>query len=261
MMIAIDQNRVDSPPPGNELLVVPDICLYENIKGTDWQTSFNKSFSSYRAQSQRLHIAHAIGSLLRQELASGKPIATIVDWEWSKWLQQEIGNTHLSSNFIQRVDQLKARPLEPEVNLADNRRDLESGLCAFKRLAGDQLCNALRESANSQNKIQLSDVAPALRQLTLRTLPYTLEGLGITNPGQSPLLAASSVFFRNLLCFWMHIFQFARDSGNIALGDKRLLNDLVDSDYAVIGTFCDGLITGDSRMRERYEGIKAALQI
>ena len=148
-MIAIDQSRLQSPPLGNEPVVLPDICLYENIKGPGWQTFF---FSNYRAQPERLHVAYSIGALLRQELATGQPVAAVVDREWSRLLQLEIGNPQPSGDLVQWVEQLKVERFEPEVNLTDNRADLESGLSEFKRLAGGQLCAALRQSANTQHR-------------------------------------------------------------------------------------------------------------
>jgi hypothetical protein len=59
-MIAVDQNQVQTPPPGTEPLLVPDICLYENIRPSDWQTTFALTFAAYRNQPNRLNISCAV---------------------------------------------------------------------------------------------------------------------------------------------------------------------------------------------------------
>jgi hypothetical protein len=51
------------------------------------------------------------------------------------------------------------------------------------------------------------------------------------------------------------------DSPTLQLRDKKLLNDLVDSDYAITASYTDGLETDDKILRQRYHALLAAIAL
>jgi len=110
------------------------------------------------------------------------------------------------------------------------------------------------------NRNELKSYTPSIAKLTDTSLATTLSDLGISDQQQKGLLCRQSAFYRYHFVYWAQVFQFSIGSPNLQTGDTRLLNDLVDSDYAVTASYCAHLETSDKKLQQLYEALMVAIK-
>ena len=261
-MRALDQNQLSNElhfTSRSDLFLVPDVVWFENIKSDGWRDDITRSFALFHREPTRLHIAYPIGELLRRELQAHVPVVDPIDWEGTRQFRELLTQADYVTAIESNVEALRQAGLEPVIHLADNRLSLSDGMAAVSRIAGTELMRQLR-ACTSASQPQLVEFAQSIAALTDRTLPHALSDLGLPDSARAALAARQSAFYRTQFCFWAHVFQHAMSSPSLQTGDKKLLNDLVDSDYAITASYCDALETNDDRLRQRYNALVAAIR-
>ena len=140
------------------------------------------------------------------------------------------------------------------IHLAEKRLSLSDAMAALSNIAGSDLMSRLRRH-NSVSQPRLIEFAPHIAVMTDRTIRNNLADLGVSGADQMASSTRRSAFYRMSFCFWAQVFQYALASPSLQTGDCKLLNDVVDSDYAVIASYCATLETNDDRLRQRYDAI------
>ena len=260
-MRALDQNKISNERVFTSVqgaFMIPDVAFFENIKADEWRHDVRRSFSLFHKELSRLHIAYPVGELLRRELETRTPITDPIDWKGTRLFRKLLVQHDYVSAIEANVNALRQEGLEPVIHLTDNRRSLSDGIDAIARIGGKDLMRRIR-SFTSTSQPRLEKFAASIAGLTDCTLPDALTDLGLPVAGRAALANHQSAFYRTQFCFWAHVFQFALVSPSLDMKDRRLLNDLVDSDYAITASYCDGLETDDDRLRQRYEALVATI--
>jgi hypothetical protein len=256
-MRALDQNQISNKElitACQDSFLIPDIMWFENIKTDGWRDDVRRSFEIFHANPNRLHIAHPVGALLRREIQTRAPITDPVDWEGTRRLRELLSQTDYVTAIEANVEALRQGGLEPVIHLADNRQSLSDGMNALAKIVGPDKMRQLR-SLMSTSKPQLIELAPCIAALTDRTLQDNLTELGVLGTDRAALSTRQSAFYRTQFCFWAQVFQFVMGSSTLDTGDRKLLNDLVDSDYVITASYCDALETKEDRLRQRYDAL------
>jgi hypothetical protein len=260
-MRTLDQNQLskrDLLLNSTDAILIPDVTWFENIKSLGWKQDVEKSFEAFHHAPDRLHVAFPIGALLRQEIQTRTATTDPVNWEATNRLRGLLREKDYVSLIEANVESLKQAGLEPLVNLTDNRQTLEEGMAELSAKAGTALMANLR-SIQRAERHPLSDFTQSIVALTLADLPGVLLAQGLKETESTQLLSKQSAFYRLLFCHWAQIFRYAMDSPVLQRGDKKLLNDIVDSDYAIIASYTDDLVPDDKGLRERYEALVSAV--
>ena len=262
MIRTLDQNQfskrefiTNSPDD----FLIPDITWFENIKSEGWREDVSRTFGAFHKNPDRLHIAFPTGALMRKELKDRIPISDPIDRAGTERLRELLRADDYISSIEANIVSVRSVGLEPVVHLADNRRNLADGLKALETLAGIELMSQYRKHFR-ESDLPLSSVTPSIAALTEKTLKQNLAELGMNPTEVSMLSVPQSAFFRAQFSYWAQIFQYAKDSRTLQRGDEKLLNDIVDSDYAIVASFTDGLETDDGRLRERYDALVEAIK-
>lgn len=269
MMRALDQNVVSNEAiivGSPDDFVVPDIMWFENIKTAHWREDLTRSFRLFRDDPSHLHIAHAIPELLNTELKTGIIVTDVVHWERTEALRTLLKNDIFTEEIAANIERLRQAGLEPLVNLPKNRISLQRGLDSLPELVGEPMMSKLRAHVRSTREdtrkadwLELIEYAPSIAALADTVLPDVLANCGIADPQSSALLSRRSAFYRYQFCYWAHVFQYAMVTTEIGTSDNRLLNEFVDSDYALTGSFCDSLETSDDPLRQRFDALRSVI--
>lgn len=262
-MRTIDQNQFSKKQliaVASDGILIPDVTWFENVKNPTWRKDVEKTFEAFHRAPDKLHIAFSIGELLRRELSSRTPTTDPVDWEGTERLRELLRQDDYISTIEANVDSLRSIGLDPIVQLADNRSSLVDGMRALNGLVGNEMMAKYRASHRTTNA-PLSAFAPSIAALTERTLSKSLSDLGLSPTDCARLNVRQSVFFRSQFSFWAQVFRYAMDSPTLQRGDDKLLNDLVDSDFAIVASYTDALETDEKLLRERYDALKSAITL
>jgi hypothetical protein len=260
-MRTFDQNQFpkhDLIAATTDGILIPDITWFENIKSPGWRLDVSRSFEAFHKAPEKIHIGHATGALLHQELNSKRPTTDPVNWEGTTLLRDLLRQKDYISLIESNVDSLRSAGLQPLINLPDNRLSLEEGLAALTGILGEKGMAAFRAAHRTTNT-SLRDYAPSIAAIAEKSLSDTFTDLGLSQADSASLTNRQSAFFRTKFCFWAQIFRYAMNSTSLQLGDRKLLNDLVDSDYAIIASYTDALESDDAGLRERYDALVAAV--
>ena len=261
MMRALDQNQLSNKQlilSCQDSFLIPDITWFENTKADGWRDDIQRSFEVFHKDSSRLHIAYPIGVLLRRELQTRTPIIDPIDWEGTDNLRKLLRQPDYITSIEANISLLQKSGLEPDIHLAESRKSLNDGMTELTETVGREQMSELR-AMHRNSKPPLSAFAPSIAALAKKNVKHTLTELGLRDADLNSLNTHQSAFYRVQFCFWAQIFQFAMCSSLISNGDKTLLNDIVDSDYAITASYCDALETSDDRLRQRYDALIATI--
>jgi hypothetical protein len=261
-MRALDQNRISSEvlfTSCRDPFLIPDITWFENIKADGWRDDVRRTFEAFHRQPHRLHIAHPVGRLLEREVQTGTPISDPVNWDGTTRLRELLAQQDYVTAIEQNVEALRVAGLKPQQDLPANRLSLQQAMDALGRFSGGAVMRQIR-SLSRESKASIVPFAPSIASLTDRTLPHNLEAFGVPEGARAILSSRRSAFYRFTHCFWAQVFQYAIHTTVVQTRDDRLLNDFVDSDYAIVASYCDGLETGEDRLWQRYDVLVASIR-
>jgi len=257
-MRLLDQNQMSNPANFSgttDDFLIPDIAWFENIKSEGWRDDISRSFALFHKEPHRLHIAYCVGELLRQEMKTHQPVESPIDSKKTNQLQELLKNQNYVETIEENINLLRKDPIEPIVHLAGKRALIADSMLALHQRAGKSIMKQLRANRN-----ELKSYTPSIAKLTDTSLATTLSDLGISDQQQKGLLCRQSAFYRYHFVYWAQVFQFSIGSPNLQTGDTRLLNDLVDSDYAVTASYCAHLETSDKKLQQLYEALMVAIK-
>lgn len=261
-MRALDKNQLSDKElfaSSQDLFLVPDIAWFEDIKSNGWRDDIRRSFVLFQKEPNRLHIAYGVPDLLKRELQTRSPITDPINWESTRSYRELLKQDDYVSAIEANVESLRQAGLGPVVHLADNRQTLSDGMAALAKLSGPDVMSKLR-SYQAVSQPRLTEFAPHIAVLADSTLKHTLSELGLPGAEGSALASRQSAFYRVQFCYWAQVLQFAMCSPSLQTGDHKLLNDIVDSDYAITASYCEALETKEDRLRQRYDALVSALR-
>jgi len=262
-MRALDQNQMSNrsiiTDSGSSFLI-PDLVWFENIKSQGWRDDVRRSFEVFHDFPNRLHIAFPVGTLLRHELVTRSRISDPVDYDGTSRLRNLLAKDNYVDAIENNVGVLRRSGLEPVVHLADSRSEIEFAMEELERIVGRTYIHDLRGQRSAKSAATMVSFAPKITDIAEHNLLHTLSEFGIQGSDYKELSLRSSALFRTLFCFWCQVFQYTMGSPHLQKGDKKLVNDLVDSDYAIVASYCESLETSDIHLRQRYDAVMVAIR-
>lgn len=262
-MIVLDQNQLgrhdfimcDAGP-----FLLPDIAVFENIKNDGWRDDVRRSLEAFRLCPEKLYVSHSVGQLLSAELATRTITSSPVDEGVTASLRALLPREDFFAQIEANVEDLRAKGLHPIVHVAENRQSLQKGMKALQEIVGEDCMREFRRMCSREEKPAVKEFATSIAALTDRTLPQSLQDLGLNSREAQPLCQRKSAFYRMQFCFWAQVFQYSMGSPQLQKKDDKLINDLVDSDYAIVGSFFERLETSDDKLRDRHEALTSILK-
>lgn len=258
-MIALDKNRISDRNliERHRSFLVPDCALYEDIKTANWEIDLERTFQVFRDHPEKLNMAQSVANLLRREMDEEHPVKCPLDSGGTMRFRAAVVN-----NFIETVrdgvEKLHQEGFLFERNLPIYRARIQSIMNIFEEtgLIAD-IRHWRQEGVDQVSKAvyMLPSLIEVAREAILRP---TGQFPKLSDSGRRRLCHPRSMTFRYVLGLTVLAMRFEMGSPDLSMKDEKLINELLDIEYAVIGSCCDTIASGDGWTKAIYKMLRKA---
>lgn len=246
----------------SDRFVLADTAVVETMKNAQWELTARLSFEIISRYPLRVWTATEPPLLMQAELETGRDTTEVTDSRLTaafRKLLVEIssGNdgptlAHIRNEIVGAQTTMANEQQDHCQNIAD----LKAARDAVTTCINVQKYRRLPDEA-SKRGFRLS-FAKALAQKSLREIAQE-EG---KSPEIGDALANGRGFIlRHLIGHNLLGFKWAINNGLDCFPAHKATNELMDLRHAVIGTFCDGILTAEASVTEMRQDILDALDV
>ena len=244
-------------------LILPDTSIIEMSKSDAWQYTMRRSFNEIVHLKDRVFGTISVGEAIRYERDEQKPItrAGLIDDKVSAFFRDLIEVMTSSHRYPGRIAALQDAMghMRPAVALVEtNPEKAKAEVIAytesFQKDAGKGIHKGLRNRAiNKQAQLGLLRVA----------LPYILKfSFPELKTVDTARLETEKPFTFRFVCLKMlNAMRWARDGGLNTAKPSKVLNGLLDLEYALFASFFDGLLSKDKIANENLADLQSLLDV
>lgn len=261
----IDQNyfqdedlriRIDKAD-ADDAFIITDYAFVEMFKSPQWEFISEKSLAFVSKHPERILIAKAPSELMKIELTNLQPIQNwtdIIDVSLTEDTRAyfreiaDVGQTGPRHSYLTAsIPAGHATLSEHHQNHEENLLRLHAGVAGIEKLLNPSSIRNLRKrllSDEDRIKIATTIATEAVRNLLLEH--------GATKPQADQILKNDSFLMRYHTSFTLLALTWVERGGVNGLRADRATNELMDIDYAVFGSYCNGVLTRDHRLIDHY---------
>ncbi len=270
MNFAIDTNFLRKPALAQALgcagssdrFIIPDTTVLETMKNDRWESTARASFKIIAGYRGRMFSATEGSKLLREELESGKDAATVIDPGMTKGLRallEEIatGKDGDAMNHVRNaMPSAQAGMAAQQQNHPENLKSLKEAKDAAKMLVKlKNYRSLLNEDQKREFRLRLA------KTLAQKSIIQTAKLEGKDPAIGNALAAGRGIILRDSIGFNLLGFKWAVNNGLDSLPDTKATNELMDVRQAVIGTYCDGILSEEESVVQMRQDILDALGV
>lgn len=243
----------------SELIILPDIALWEMMKNAQWEETARSSLSPLADYPAGVLLAHGLGDLLRLELADKRPHLDVVYHDATPRIRRLLGD--ISKGAGSTLEDMRVTVPSAQAELSkqyerhdDNKKRIVDMMKLLKDLLSghETLRKALRDPMSQREAFRGIMAMPAIPLLIKKNL--------LEKGFSDEVAAGPSVAHYDGFCI-MGLSLLYVAQGMESRAPERATNDLADLDYIAVALFCKGLATKDSRTRDLYEDLSAVLSV
>jgi hypothetical protein len=252
--ICVDQNTLRSQELADLVrddtvqILLLDAAIMEMCKSTRWEPTVRRSLATVAAIRDRVHFVLGNGDLMKKERKVGRAICLddLVDDEgqdalqglleevrsgvrgpWFKWVERD------------REESMK-RMAEGHLDHARNVAAIQELIpTVLKALSPNALKRLRRGDVGSEERIRIAS------GITSALFFGVMKDGGISEPTAKKLFQSKSYHARYLWLRVHIVIRWIQDGAFGTMSGERATNDLVDSYYVLVGSYCDQLLTKD----------------
>lgn len=237
--------------------VIPDTGLLEMVKSELWEETFRRSFKVFVPVVRRCFMSMSVQEARELELkrrvsAEGQ----LLPDDFTKLLRSAIvesqsGSGPTMSQLRGRVAELQQDLQRHELNAQANREELLRLVSELRsKLTKDEI-KACRQEGMS-GRLARIDIA---RSVGDALYVAHMEKLDAPASVSRRLWKTKSMTRRWCYSLVHHALQWLGDGGLDTATDKVVLNDILDQDYVIIGSFFDGVLSLETDVQHAIEDL------
>lgn len=270
MLYVLDQNFMRRPALAALIaaaprakFVIPDTGLVEMVKSENWQETFRLSFEVLTPVVNRCFMSMSVQEARETEVqrrdaitgallpAAGTELlrGSIVD-------SQARGGRTLAS-VKASIEQVRTELQANELSLASNRAEFMSTVDALLQKLNASEMKAVRQNGDG-GRIARLGLAQSFGDAFYVA---HMEKVGVPGPVLRRLWKAKGMNRRWCYMRAHHALQWIGRGGLDSLPDKALVNDTLDQDYVLIGSFFDGVLSHETRVKDAVVDLKVMLAL
>lgn len=242
--------------------VIPDVALLEMCKSEQWESTMANSLRALSPVRGRVFHSMSVGEGLNQELDSGKSIEkNLLPREFRDFLRETILNLQ-GHGGGRALELLRSRMVSAQSEIGDaelNHERNQEGLRRRIRIVEEALAGEPLRDLRA-GRIGRKDKLAYIKKIAFDLCLTFLINHGYTKNKASAFLRSRPLILRFFYLSIRHAVEWAASGGIDSLPAHRATNDLLDQDYVLIGSFFDGLLTRETRVREADADIRELLR-
>lgn len=267
MIKVVDSNYLNSPDLYNFLtesednfVVLTEYAAIEAYKGVG--EKFQAIYESMEILSKfpnKVLISKAIINICGMELQESTLPDSLIDKE----------HTRSFGEFCSHIEILKTKPEKYRSELLVKQQDANWQMDRIKSDAPKLLegLEAVKKlyTANEIKKIRNGDISEnILNKMIENTMTMTAilmrDHPSVTSAPEFDLLP-HSFLFRQALCFKLLFFRWVSKGSPTKLNTNKIVNDIIDMNFATFALYFDGLLTNDRKLMEVYQEARGVLYL
>lgn len=266
----VDQNAMRERGPWDWILgvkdvrfVIPDTALVEMVKGANWEGTFQNSFRALAPVATRCFAGMPIKESLDFEISKGRSVdgelfpRELTNSLRATMVSSQLSNGSMNSRLRLHMHSLQEELRERDLNAAGYRDELMAVAATLRDgLSKNELTACRREGdLGRQNR---REIAKAIGEAMFDA---QLAKRGVSSQVAGRLWRGRSMHRRWCYLMVHHALQWLGEGGLESASSARLLNDMLDQDYVLLGSFVDGVISLESDVRTASEDLRLMLEL
>lgn len=270
----IDQNYFRDPDLERRLVlateddefVITDYALIEMFKSPHWELISRRSLENIAAHPERVVVCHAPSDVLRSELSTGDPTAgwhSLVDSILTVRVRAYLRELATVGQNGPRHAMVTSMISSAQAGIASQQQDhtanlqlLQNGVRILQRAIRGPALRDLRAG-------RMPDHTQALLAINLatdsaRTLLLEQE---IVGQDADDFLGGDSFLLRSQISFCLLTIDWVKRNGIDSFRPNHATNELIDIDYALFGSYCDGVLTREPTVTRHHALLMTAVSL
>ena len=259
------QTRLESAGAGDEFAMT-DYAFIEMFKSPEWELISRKTLAAIEDHPEHIVVCYPPSHILQMELANRVPTTggdDLVDGELTDRMRLYLrelasvgqhGPRHAIVSSL--IGSAQATIATQQQNHLTNLRVLQKGARAWKRLLRRPVLSDLRGGRMPDQTRAL--LAIIIASESARTL---LLEHGATEQQANDFLADDSFLLRTQVSFNLLAISWVERGGIDNLRAEIATNEFMDIDYALFGSYCDGVLTREPTVARHHSLLVTALPL
>jgi len=242
----------------DRLILLPDVALLEMVKAKNWELMFRRNLRLLGEYPAGVVAGRGLGELMREEVKSVVSVEEIVDHEITGDLRRLLQNLKVGAGptldeFRANYEAVKREVIDSRLNHMKNKKTL----AAYQDSVGSGLKEEQIEALKAGDDALLQGLLASDN-----TTRFIGNHLSMTQDWpilHSWCLARVDSFSAHFsLCRTATSFLWAGRPELQGMAAKKATNEMLDGEYIVLASKCEGFLTRDKGAKRIYEAVRAA---
>jgi len=257
-VIALDKNLISEEKliESHKTFLIPYCALLEDLKTTSIQLNLKRTYVCFNKDSKKLFTSQSVPFMLRKEIEKGQPFANPIDYEATMNLRSLIDDNfnNVTNDYISKLITNTQSFIS---NQAIYRAQIQEYMTFFES-TGEMKKLRHNSEAPSNPILRTELMLPSMIEITRKAILNPILLPNLSEVGRHKLCCPKSITFRFLFAICALAMKYVQGSPQLSVNPSKFLNDLLDIEYAVIGSYCDTLASNDTWTRSVYRMLRKA---
>jgi hypothetical protein len=247
----------------NTKFVIPDTGLVEMVKGDRWEDTFRNNFQIFVPVVSRCFMAISIQEA--RDLEFKKRVSaegSLLPRNFTKLLRGAI--VECQSGSGPTMCQLRNQMSEIQQDLQRNDLNADANRSELFRLVNELRCKLTKDEIKAcrqggmPGRLARIGIAHSLGDAVY--VAHT-KNIGLPDIVSRRLWKTKSITRRWCYLMVHHALQWLGDGGLDTATDKAVLNDILDQDYVLLGSFFDGVLSHEADVTRAVQDLHVLLKL
>lgn len=267
-LFVLDQNVMQRPALAEFIrqnpqasLVLPDTALVEMSKSEQWEHTFRRNLAPLLPHASRCFMSLSVQEARELELLHGQSShQLLLPDDFTQLLRDAIEGSQASdgnatlARIRASMPSLRAELGEHDLNAAAAKDELAARVREIRRALSPQELRSCRDpqAGRLAKVIVARNIGDGLYQAYMESAGASLEAA-------ERLKAQQGMCLRWCYMLAHHALSWAVDGGIEPAGEKTVMNDTLDQDNVIIGSFFSGVISLETAVTDALTDLRAML--
>lgn len=266
----VDQNAMRRPELAGFMaaqpkakFVIPDTGLVEMVKSEEWEETFRRSFEVFVPVVTRCFMSISVQEALNLELENRASVeGRLLPTDFTNLLRGAIVESQSSNGptmaFLRERMTHARNELETiELNKEANRKQLQSLVNEFRTGLHANEIKACRQEGAAGRAARAGIAKSVGREF----YEARMKKAGVADSVSRRLWKTKSMTSRWCCLVVHHALQWLGEGGLDTAGDKTVVNDILDQDYVLLGSFFGGILSLETDVQQAAHELQAMLDL